>query len=959
MDDNNELHDVLANVSLKYNNEFKIAHINAQSLVDTAHFTEFHYLFNDTKFDVISVSESFLKPNIPDSSIYLPGYNSFRIDRTGRACGGVIVYVKDNISCIELCSSPSEYTKSPEYIMLELKLKDMKILLVSIYRPPKVGYMDKVLEDIHAYIFTYKYIFFVGDVNARFGSGTFETENLCDLFSSCNLTCIPFQNTYHTSTCDSNLDVIASNCHDLLIHHGQQPAPCFSNHDLLFGVYSLATPKYVPRQFVFRDFKHFNFDVFVEDAEKIQWQDMFRMNNINDKVTFFTHQILALYDKHAPLKSVTCNTRPVGWMSFQIRTSIKERDNARKKYMKKKNPEDYEVYRKIRNQTKQIIRNAKVKHIYGLFQNCKSSADCWRAAKSLGMESKKRQTNTTELPIPVSELSQHFSNTGVPFDNERIRSTVEHYQSLEAPSREKFYFLYASPETIVRALTSIRTKAMGPDKIPIYLITKCLPVLLPFIEHIYNFSLQNSIFPSQWKLANIKPIPKVSKPQSCQDVRGINLLCSLSKGLERIVYDQICTYLQEHAIINTYQSGFKKLHSTVTALLKITDDIRLAMDHRKLTLLCLFDFSRAFDCVHHDLLLAKLRYIGFSGNVISWCHSYLQDRYQRVMSNEGSWSEWVEVKNGVPQGSVLGPLLFLLYTFDVFTVFHQSKYHMFADDLQAYIHFPATELTSTLRKMNDEIGRLTHWACNHNLILNPSKTQIIFMGHSRILNSLDLNSAPPLLVNGIHIPHSSAVKNLGMLMDSTLSWTVHINSTVNKAVSIIHQLRRNISYMPCNIRKLLIQSLVFPVIEYCSVVYNDLGETLNIKIQRTQNACVRFILGVRKDEHITPYFIQLKWLKLKERRTLQIAKLTLSILKHESPMYLYELFSRMDSVHSRVNRFTQGTMQIPHHRTAKFNKSFICTASRVYNTFNLHNFEKVPQSVLKRHLTTRLMADYK
>lgn len=958
MSDNMELHDVLAEVSLKFRKDLKIVHINAQSLVDSSHFTEFCYLFNDTYFDIISVSETFFKPNVPDSAVHLPGYNLFRVDRTGRGCGGVAVYVKEHIKCAVLCSSPNEYTKSPEYIMLELTLRETKILLVSIYRPPKVGHMEKVLEDIHAYIFSYKYIFFVGDVNARFGSGTFETENLCDLLSSCNLECIPFNNTYRTAACESNLDIIASNCHDLLIHFGQQSAPCFSNHDLLFGVYSLATPKYFQKQYAIRDFKHFDLSRFTADAVTAPWNNIYHMDNIDDKVTFFSEQVLALYDKHAPMKIVTAKNRPVPWMTSQIRNLIKKRDSARRKYNKTRDPEDYEVFRRKRNHTKQMIRNVKIKYIHGLFANCRNSSECWKAAKTLGVGSSKLQSNSYELPMTADELNQHFIASGESQDIDRIHNSIQHYYSLPARVKEKFYFEYVHPETIVKAISSIRTQAKGPDNIPIFFINKCLHVFLPSLEHIYNFSLQNSIFPSEWKLSNVKPIPKIPRPLSCHNVRPINLVCALSKGLEKIIYDQVYSFIEQHHIINTYQSGFKKGHSTVTALLRVTDDIRLAIDERKLTLLCLFDFSKAFDSVHHELLLSKLHYIGFSMSTILWFKSYLRDRYQRVLHNDGSCSEWALASNGVPQGSVLGPLLFLLYTFDIFTVFHNTRYHMFADDLQAYVHFPAQSILSAVHNMNADIDRLVQWAADHNLTINSSKTQLILIGHPRLLNCIEVNNIPPVLVNDMVIQYKTKVKNLGMVVDSTMSWTDHINLAINKAVSVLQQLRRNISYMPRNIRKLLVQSLVIPVLEYGSIVYNDLAEILNIKIQRIQNACVRFILDVRREEHITPYFIQLQWLKLKDRRTIAIATLTLNILRNKTPAYLYEGFCRMDNIHSRCNRFSQYTMQIPKHRTTKYNKSFICSASRIYNIHELHNFLNATSRKLRSHLTRVLLSDY-
>lgn len=227
------------------------------------------------------------------------------------------------------------------------------------------------------------------------------------------------------------------------------------------------------------------------------------------------------------------------------------------------------------------------------------------------------------------------------------------------------------------------SNALGLDGISLKMINCLRPFLLPALEDIVNFSLQNGTFPKIWKHALVIPLPKTSNPSSPADFRAISILPCLSKILESAVLAEVTGFLNRFSLLDKFQSGFRARHSTTTALTKVIDDIGRELDKGKLTLMVLFDFTKAFDSISHKILLEKMRILGFSDSVIAWFRSYLNGRSQ-VVSSAGSISQSRPVCQGVPQGSILGPILFSLFVNDLSRHLSHVNYHFYADDLQIY-----------------------------------------------------------------------------------------------------------------------------------------------------------------------------------------------------------------------------------------------------------------------------------
>lgn len=942
-------YDFVQSIANKYVNDLKVMHINAQSLACDLHFDEFKYIFGNGKIDIIAVSETFFKSS---SQTNVSNYSVMTVNRKERNGGGVAIYVRRGLKSKILSTSDGEMGK-PEYIICEILFGSAKILFACVYRPPHKGHIDIFHEDLCNFITQYKYTIICGDMNARFGTGEYETKILSNMLSQCNLIPMPFEATYNDS---SILDVIATNCSDIILEFGQTKAPGFSAHDLIFAVFNLKVPRFEKKTVSYRDYKNLDQNKLFQYGNSLPWEDIYKMTDINQKVKLFNELMTNVFETCIPLKTTRFTHFSAPWMTDELKLSLRTRDRLRKVYSKTKDPNDFEMFRQARNKVKQQCRNAKVKYFNELFDKCGNGKDMWSVIYSLGL--KKDECNN-DINVPADELIKHFTKVCTVRYAEMTEKILQNYEKPN-PSHydDRFYFKYVTPENIVDAVTSFKSNAVGVDLISVKFVKLCLPLILPVLEHIFNFSLQNSCFPELWKMGNVRPIPKVKNPETCQDYRPVSILCLLSKVLEKLVHKQVNEFVCEKNILPAFQSGFRKGHNTTTALLKVTDDVRRAIDNRLLSILVLLDMSKAFDCVHHSILLTKLKYLNFSESVILWFESYLKIRLMRVYAGEDFQSEWTEVQTGVPQGSVLGPLLFAIYLFDLPSVLKFCSYHMYADDIQLYLHFPLDKYDVAIKQLLIDLLNITEYINSHNLVLNVNKTQAMVLGSAAYVGQFNQSYHQPLKVDGNIIHFQQVVKNLGILMDPTLSWNEHCNYVINKVFSILAQLRRNFSYIPLHVRRTLVQALIFPHFDYLLPLCTNISQTNLTKLQRAQNACVRFICNVHKFEHITPYYRELRMLKLCERRTLLLAILVWKVIKYQCPSYIASSFKFMGDVHSRSTRSDSRMLLIPLHRTTNFSQSLTVQAVHIWNSLALYNFTDCSTPTLRFKIKSLLLSTY-
>jgi len=947
VDENGTMRSTLLKVAETHHNKFKVIHINAQSLHNSLHYAEFCDIFTNSNIDVIGVSETFFQAN---SKTVLPNYQAFFVNRCSRRGGGVALYVHNRLKARLLATSNGEALR-PEFVIVEVKCDNESILVSCVYRPPKVGFLDTYLDELYYFLPQYKYSTICGDFNARFGSGSHETQLVTELFELCDHSCIPYSATFKTDNSSSILDVIATNCQEYVIEHGQCVAPGFSCHDLIYAVLNLRVPPVKKKLITFRDFSKIDEASLLMDANDVPWENIYKLVNIDSKVQLLNEYILKLLDKHAPVKTIKVKENEPPWMNNEIRSMLNKRDKARDASLKSKNLCDKEVYVSLRNKAKQECRNAKMRYYHGIFDGDKSTSKMWATIRSMGMG--KARQGCHQFPISANELNAHYLNVSKIEDKDLASETEAFYEKKDCDTAfdNLLHFKFVPAHDIYKTIMNFKSNAVGVDGISLKFVKIILSAITFVLEHVMNYCLQSGVFPSLWKRANVLPLPKTSNPLHCADFRPVSILCLFAKVLEKLAHDQMYDYVASRGLINPLQSGFRKGHSTTTALVKVADDIRKAIDERKLTLLVLLDFSKAFDRVNHKLLLIKLKKLGFSWSVIKWLSDYLSHRFQRVRSGDEFTSDWAPVETGVPQGSVLGPLLFILYLHDISSVLLYSKYHLYADDTQLYIDFLATNLDVAVSRINADLCNLVKYISSHNLYLNVSKTQPIIIGSGYYVNLLKESNVPLVTISGVSVPYCEEVTNLGVTFDTTLSWRQHTNNVVRKVFGTLAQARRNFVCLPSSIRLRIVQCLVMPIVDYGSVLFSDMNKGTTNKIQKAENACIRFVTNAKRFEHITPHYVELGLLKITERRTLALAIFTWKILKCRSPLYLAEMF-KFSSRHPDL-------ILIPQHRTEKYARSFCIAASRAFNVMDGHKFlNMLNPSSFKKCIKSQLKAMY-
>lgn len=471
------------------------------------------------------------------------------------------------------------------------------------------------------------------------------------------------------------------------------------------------------------------------------------------------------------------------------------------------------------------------------------------------------------------------------------------------------------------------SKATGLDNIPSRFLKDAAETITPSITHIINLSIESGRFPNDLKKAKVIPLYKKGSKLEQGNYRPVSILCTLSKIIERIVFEQVNNYLSSHNLIYELQSGFRKSHSTDTCLLYLTDYIRKEVDKGNFCGMVMLDLQKAFDTVDHRILLSKLSAIGFNDIAVRWFESYLQSRTQ-VVEVGGTLSQPKDVQCGVPQGSVLGPLLFLLYVNDLKSVCSCELY-LFADDsalVFSHKDKKTVELTLSL-----ELGNVSKWLSRNRLSLHLGKTESILFGTRVKLNK---NPGFEVLAGDTAINAKDSVSYLGCVLDSQLSGAGQAQKVITKVNQRVRFMARISKYLGKKARLTLAGAIIQPYYDYaCCSWYNGLSKFFKNKLQISQNKLVRIILDLTPRTNLDPaHFVGLGWLRVEDRVSLIEINMVHKIVNGHVPKYLSNFFSQVRDVQTYSTRGSATDFVPPKVQTKVGKDSFAYVASCKWNS---------------------------
>ena len=885
-------------------------HANVRSLLPKL--PEISLFLNRTKAAILAISESWLDNTVTNAELNIDGYSVLRKDRN-RHGGGVCIYINNNLNY----DVKNNTVPDIEYIAIDLLLpKTRPITFGVFYRPPNDSSFVTKLGAVFDGFDPQNEIYLMGDFNICTKQKTSLCRSYLGLLSNFSYRQLIDKPTRITSESSSLIDHVISNANGKVGKSGVLDIG-LSDHQFTFLLRGrVKNPCFTHVFNRFRSMKNYCKEAFCFRLNQVDWNPVVLETNVELALKYFTDALLMVINEIAPFNQVRVKHDSAPWMCREILVSIRKRDSLFQKFKRDKgNKGAYTAYCRQRNLVQRGIKVARSDYFRQKVSGCGGdSGKLWRQLGSLGYKEAKDNSSIV-LEQNGTKFYDSSSVSGI-FNDFYVNVAAKLVSLLPSPTgifstassnfinfyRRKgifgpsFTLTPVSRHFVLNQILSFNPrKGAGLDGIAPRFLHDGAECLAGPIQHIINLSILTETVPSSLKQAKVVPIFKKGSRLDPGNYRPVSILSSVSKILERAVNIQLVEYFNKKNLFFDYQSGFRRGHSTETCLINLTDHIKGEIKQGKMVGMVMIDLRKAFDTVDGGILIKKLSAMGVTS--LDWFRSYLSEREQCTQV-DGTNSSFLQVACGVPQGSILGPTLFLAYINDLSSCL-SCRLSLYADD--SALVFSGTNATELARFLSGELSCCKRWLVDNRLSVHVGKTESILFGTRRALKRVGEFC---VTCDGEAVKRVTSVKYLGVILDEVLNFDEFVSKTCDKADSRLTFLHRYSSILDFRTRRLLCNSLVFSQLTYCvSAWYSGLGIGLRQRLDTVQRKMVRFVNGWGPRSHVgRPEINAVGWLYFPERvKFFKLCHL-FKVKNGLAPIYLSRDFVPTRDVHSHVTR---------------------------------------------------------
>ena len=877
-----------------------------------------------TKLDLLCICETWLDDTIQDSEIHVDGFSVVRKDRN-RHGGGVLIYVKNGI-IFRSISCHQQADVEAVFIVINEKAP---VIIGSLYRPPNVptAYMDSLLDCIEELNLNYDNMILLGDLNCDYFKRDSQNMNIFTFLESAykmsQLVTAPTRVTINTSTL---IDVILSNMpesHILteILHTS------FSDHYMTYTILKChTTPKHQHKFVTYRDYKEFNPDAFLMDVYKLV-QCSATKSSLSDKWDFFKSGFLRISNEHGPVKKRRLKNRFCPWITPQIVKLMYSRDHKHKLARTTNDAANWAEYKRLRNCVTAQIKEAKKN--YFKFEFMKTMGKPKKLWNVINRLTNKGNDLSPPHDISPDEFNNHFSKVGTS-TTDKLDDVPDRIPWRNPPCLTRFSFTEIEGSAVFDALVKLGSDSsvdvLGFDS---KLLSLSSNVIAPLLTEIFNLSIHDAHVLPDWKIARVTPLYKGKGPkEDMNNYRPIAVAGHIVKIFERQIQKQLMYYLISHNYISIDQSAYRPNHSTQTSIIRVTDDCIDNLCDKMLTGLCFLDIKKCFDCINHCILEEKLSYYGIGNNELKWFSSYLLERQQQVVANHKKSGE-ATLDIGVPQGSVLGPLLFTLYVNDLSQFVSLSSCNLYADD--TVIYCAGNDVSDVQVKLQSSITEVSKWYRANRLVLNAEKCNVMTVSSSYVQNDPVLN----ISLDDHILKQVNVIDYLGVKIDNKISWYPYIRKLCSSLGCCVSKLSRVRNVAPREVLNKIYLSSIQPVIDYAICSW---GFTFNYnidKIQRLQNFAARIVSdNFNYINHRGLDIIKsLKWMNVRQRRNYFTLLLMFKCINGYAPDYLCNnviLACDLQSIYSLRSSHSMNVI-VPSGNSSYLKSSFMYNGAVLWN----------------------------